>query len=282
MTGAGEILLIACYELGHQPLSVAWPAAFLERAGYHPAVMDLSVEPFDADKVRRAREPGEARLPGAGADRAARAEEIRAPRPRGRAAPRRLRGGQPRLQARLPALPDPARLRPPLLRRPARGGAGRRPPASGRRRRPRDVRRSRFPQRPAPRPRGGPRAARGVSRAHVRFHGEARAPAGPARAPGRAGRPRRPLRRLRGRVARRRRAGAPRPGPHPPRPRGGARGDARGRPVAAAADRREDAALTFDRVRALAAAAAGAPAPAPVGLAPDRRRPPRLSEPWFC
>ena len=55
MTGPGEILLVACYELGHQPLSVAWPAAFLERAGYRPAVMDLSVEPFDADKVRRAR-----------------------------------------------------------------------------------------------------------------------------------------------------------------------------------------------------------------------------------
>jgi radical SAM superfamily enzyme YgiQ (UPF0313 family) len=55
MTGAGEILLVACYELGHQPLSVAWPAAFLERAGYRPAVMDLSVEPFDAEKVRRAR-----------------------------------------------------------------------------------------------------------------------------------------------------------------------------------------------------------------------------------
>jgi len=52
--------------------------------------------------------------------------------------------------------------------------------------------------------------------------------------------------------------------------------------VAAAADRREDAALAFDRVRALAAAAAGASAPASVGLAPDRRRPPRLSEPWFC
>ena len=55
MTGPGEILLVACYELGHQPLSVAWPAALLERAGYRPAVMDLSVEPFDADKVRRAR-----------------------------------------------------------------------------------------------------------------------------------------------------------------------------------------------------------------------------------
>jgi hypothetical protein len=52
--------------------------------------------------------------------------------------------------------------------------------------------------------------------------------------------------------------------------------------VAAAADGSEDAALGFDRVRALAAAAAGAPAPGSVGLAPDRRRPPRLSEPWFC
>jgi len=55
MTGPGEILLVACYELGHQPLSVAWPAAFLTRAGYRPAVMDLSVEPFDAEKARRAR-----------------------------------------------------------------------------------------------------------------------------------------------------------------------------------------------------------------------------------
>jgi radical SAM superfamily enzyme YgiQ (UPF0313 family) len=51
----GEILLIACYEMGHQPLAVAWPTAFLERAGYAPAVLDLSVEPLDAEKVRRAR-----------------------------------------------------------------------------------------------------------------------------------------------------------------------------------------------------------------------------------
>jgi radical SAM superfamily enzyme YgiQ (UPF0313 family) len=55
MRAPGEILLIACYELGHQPLAVAWPAAFLERAGYHPAVVDLSVEPLDPDKVTRAR-----------------------------------------------------------------------------------------------------------------------------------------------------------------------------------------------------------------------------------
>ena len=53
--GVGEILLIACYEMGHQPLAVAWPAAFLERAGYAPAVLDLSVEPLDPEKIRRAR-----------------------------------------------------------------------------------------------------------------------------------------------------------------------------------------------------------------------------------
>jgi radical SAM superfamily enzyme YgiQ (UPF0313 family) len=51
----GDILLVACYELGHQPLAVAWPAAFLERAGYLPAVMDVAIEPFDANKARRAR-----------------------------------------------------------------------------------------------------------------------------------------------------------------------------------------------------------------------------------
>ncbi len=55
MRAPGEILLVACYELGHQPLAVAWPAAFLERDGYRPATMDVSVEPFDAEKVARAR-----------------------------------------------------------------------------------------------------------------------------------------------------------------------------------------------------------------------------------
>lgn len=55
MREPGAILLVACYELGHQPLAVAWPAAFLERAGYAPAVMDVSVEPFDPERARRAR-----------------------------------------------------------------------------------------------------------------------------------------------------------------------------------------------------------------------------------
>src|SRR5207247_3062827 len=41
--------------LGHQPLAVAWPAAFLERRGYRPAVLDVSVEPFDPETVRQAR-----------------------------------------------------------------------------------------------------------------------------------------------------------------------------------------------------------------------------------
>ena len=54
MKEPGAILLVACYELGHQPLAVAWPAAFLGRAGYSPAVLDVSVEPFDAERVRRA------------------------------------------------------------------------------------------------------------------------------------------------------------------------------------------------------------------------------------
>jgi radical SAM superfamily enzyme YgiQ (UPF0313 family) len=54
MREPGQILLVACYELGRQPLAVAWPAAFLERAGYRPALMDVSVEPVDGQKLARA------------------------------------------------------------------------------------------------------------------------------------------------------------------------------------------------------------------------------------
>ena len=55
MKQPGDILLVACYELGHQPLAVAWPAAFLEREGFAPAVHDVAIEPFDADRARHAR-----------------------------------------------------------------------------------------------------------------------------------------------------------------------------------------------------------------------------------
>jgi len=51
----GAVLLVSCYELGHQPLGLAWPRAFLERAGFAPDTLDLAVEPLDEAKVRRAR-----------------------------------------------------------------------------------------------------------------------------------------------------------------------------------------------------------------------------------
>jgi len=50
----GAILLIACYELGHQPLGIASPLGWLEDDGFWPATMDISVERFDAEKVARA------------------------------------------------------------------------------------------------------------------------------------------------------------------------------------------------------------------------------------
>lgn len=53
--GAGGILLVSCYELGHPPLGIAWPAAFLERAGFGPVLVDVAVDPLEDDTVRRAR-----------------------------------------------------------------------------------------------------------------------------------------------------------------------------------------------------------------------------------
>ncbi len=55
MRGDGEILLLSTYELGHQPLGLAMPRAFLERAGFRPRALDLSVEPLDEAALRRAR-----------------------------------------------------------------------------------------------------------------------------------------------------------------------------------------------------------------------------------
>src|SRR5262245_20747154 len=50
----GSILLISCYELGHQPLGAALPQAFLERAGFAPDTLDIAVERFDPEKIARA------------------------------------------------------------------------------------------------------------------------------------------------------------------------------------------------------------------------------------
>jgi len=55
LSAPGAILLVSCYELGHQPLGVAWPMAFLENAGYAPDALDIAVDPFDVARVARAR-----------------------------------------------------------------------------------------------------------------------------------------------------------------------------------------------------------------------------------
>jgi hypothetical protein len=49
------ILLVSCYELGHQPLILASPLGFLERGGFTPEALDIGVERFDREKTARAR-----------------------------------------------------------------------------------------------------------------------------------------------------------------------------------------------------------------------------------
>ena len=49
------ILLVSCYELGHQPIGIAMPIGFLERAGYAPASLDIALEKVDLERVKQAR-----------------------------------------------------------------------------------------------------------------------------------------------------------------------------------------------------------------------------------
>ena len=51
----GAVLLISCYELGHRPIGLTRPLRALENAGFAPDVMDIAIEPFDVEKVERAR-----------------------------------------------------------------------------------------------------------------------------------------------------------------------------------------------------------------------------------
>jgi radical SAM superfamily enzyme YgiQ (UPF0313 family) len=46
-----RVLLISTYELGHQPLHVASPAAALRRAGHEVRCLDLSVQPWDPEAL---------------------------------------------------------------------------------------------------------------------------------------------------------------------------------------------------------------------------------------
>ncbi|MCA1595003.1 MAG: CUAEP/CCAEP-tail radical SAM protein [Chloroflexi bacterium] len=52
--GRGRILLISCYEMGHQPMGLVLPYSMLADAGFHPTTLDLAVEDLDPEKVRRA------------------------------------------------------------------------------------------------------------------------------------------------------------------------------------------------------------------------------------
>jgi radical SAM superfamily enzyme YgiQ (UPF0313 family) len=55
MRAHGAILLISCYELGHQPLNLASPLAALQLAGFAPCAVDTSVDPLNDELVRAAR-----------------------------------------------------------------------------------------------------------------------------------------------------------------------------------------------------------------------------------
>jgi len=50
----GGILLVSCYELGHQPLATSLAAACLDRAGFAPVQIDLAQSPLAPDAARRA------------------------------------------------------------------------------------------------------------------------------------------------------------------------------------------------------------------------------------
>jgi len=47
LRGLGRILVVSCYESGHQPLAAATALGYLERAGSRPRAVDLSVESWD-------------------------------------------------------------------------------------------------------------------------------------------------------------------------------------------------------------------------------------------
>src|SRR5215467_10430074 len=55
MKAAGDILLISCYELGHQPLHLASLQSLLQQAGYAPIPVDTAVGTLTDEAITRAR-----------------------------------------------------------------------------------------------------------------------------------------------------------------------------------------------------------------------------------
>jgi len=51
----GAVLLVSCYELGHQPLSLAGPLGNLRAAGFRPAAVDTAVDRLLDEAIRAAR-----------------------------------------------------------------------------------------------------------------------------------------------------------------------------------------------------------------------------------
>ena len=55
MRTPGDILLISCYELGHQPFHLASLTAMLQQANYSPICVDTAVETLSDEAIQRAR-----------------------------------------------------------------------------------------------------------------------------------------------------------------------------------------------------------------------------------
>ncbi|MBA2520836.1 MAG: radical SAM protein [Chloroflexia bacterium] len=55
LAAPGAVLLVSCYELGRQPLSLATPLACLRQAGFAPAAVDTAVEPLTDEAIRPAK-----------------------------------------------------------------------------------------------------------------------------------------------------------------------------------------------------------------------------------
>jgi radical SAM superfamily enzyme YgiQ (UPF0313 family) len=51
---ACDVVLVSCYELGHEPLGVLTPAGVLDRAGYRARVLDVAMDDFDPALIARA------------------------------------------------------------------------------------------------------------------------------------------------------------------------------------------------------------------------------------
>ncbi|HLY65213.1 MAG TPA: CUAEP/CCAEP-tail radical SAM protein, partial [Chloroflexota bacterium] len=55
MRDPGDILLVSCYELGHQPVSLASPLAVFRQAGYGPRAVDTAIEPLADEPIEAAK-----------------------------------------------------------------------------------------------------------------------------------------------------------------------------------------------------------------------------------